>query len=76
MISHSFFIILVLVVIWSLIWKGLALWKSARRDDLWWFIAIIVINTCGILEIIYIFFIAGGSDQKKNELGSELEEKD
>jgi len=40
---------------WSLLWKGLALWKSARRGKNWWFIVLLVINTLGLLEILYLF---------------------
>jgi len=45
-------------LIWSLIWKGFALWKSAELRQKYWFIALLIINTFGILEIIYIFLIA------------------
>ena len=48
---------LVLASIWSLVWKGWALWIAARRGHKVWFIALLVINTLGILEIIYIFTI-------------------
>ena len=48
-------IMLILVLIWSLIWKGLALWKSARKNHLIWFIVLLIVNTIGILEILYIF---------------------
>ena len=51
--------ILIPLVIWMLVWKGIALWKSARRSEMIWFIALLVLNTLGILEIIYIFFVAG-----------------
>lgn len=40
---------------WSLFWKGLALWKSARRGEKWWFIILFVVNTLGLLEIFYLF---------------------
>lgn len=53
---HPLFIIL--IIVWSLIWKGLALWRSAELGQKYWFIAILVINTLGILEIIYYFFVA------------------
>jgi hypothetical protein len=36
--------------------KGYALWSAAKRDEKWWFIAILILNTLGILEIIYIVF--------------------
>lgn len=50
--------LLILLLVWNLFWKGFALWHSAKRHETWWFIAMLVINTAGILEIIYIFFIA------------------
>jgi methionyl-tRNA synthetase len=46
----------VLMVVWGLIWKGLALWKSARHGQRNWFIALLIINTMGVLEIIYLAF--------------------
>ncbi len=52
------------VFIWSLAWKGIALWKSARLNKMWWFIPLLVINTMGILEILYIFIF---SEKRKAE---------
>lgn len=40
---------------WVVVWKGLALWKAARHDQKWWFIPLLVVNTLGILEILYIY---------------------
>ena len=45
-------------ILWAVVWKGLALWHSARRGQYWWFIILLVVNTLGILEIIYLFFVA------------------
>lgn len=42
------------VVIWSVIWKGLALWRAARLKQMGWYIALLIINTVGIFEIIYL----------------------
>ena len=44
--------------LWSIFWKGLALWHSGRRGQPWWFVILLVLNTVGILEIIYLFAIA------------------
>jgi len=49
-----FIIFLVIVAIWDSIWKLIALWKSARKNQLAWFICIAIFNTVGILPIIYI----------------------
>ncbi len=40
---------------WSLAWKGAAMWKAARNNHQIWFIVLLVINTVGILEMLYIF---------------------
>ncbi len=47
---------LAILVVWSMIWKGIALWKSARNNQLGWFVVILLINTLGILEIVYLAF--------------------
>lgn len=46
--------VLFALVAWSVIWKGLALWRAGRKEHLAWFIVLLVVNTCGILEIIYL----------------------
>lgn len=46
--------LLVILAIWDMIWKFIALWKSARNNQLGWFICIAIFNTVGILPIIYI----------------------
>jgi len=42
---------------WSLIWKGLALWKSAGKKHIVWFVIILLFNTLGLLEIAYLYFL-------------------
>jgi methionyl-tRNA synthetase len=54
----SFSFSLFALIIWTVIWKGIALWKAARNTDKLWFIALLVINTVGILEILYIYFFS------------------
>ena len=51
-------ILLTALILWSLTWKGFALWKSARLSHKKWFIIMLVANTAGILEIVYLFFVA------------------
>jgi len=53
--SSPFFIIL---FAWSLLWKGIALWRAAKSDQRNWFIVLLVINTAGILELLYLFRFA------------------
>lgn len=53
------------VVLWTLPWKAWALWLAARRGDIWWFLGLIIISTLGLLEMVYIFFIAKQSDGRE-----------
>ncbi|MCJ7805097.1 DUF5652 family protein [Patescibacteria group bacterium] len=48
--------LLIVALVWSLIWKGLALWKSARNNQRYWFVALLIVNTVGLLEIVYLAF--------------------
>ena len=48
--------VLILITLWSVILKGFALWYAARGGQKWWFIALLVINTIGILEIVYLIW--------------------
>lgn len=50
--------ILTVIGVWSLTWKGFALWKAAGKKQLIWFIALLIVNTAGILEIFYIFIFS------------------
>jgi hypothetical protein len=47
-----------ILYLWSLVWKGLALWRAAQLKQRNWFVGILILNTLGILEIVYLFFFA------------------
>ena len=51
-------LIFVVLIAWSLVWKGLALWKAARESHKAWFVVLLLVNTVGILEIFYIYFLS------------------
>lgn len=51
-------IVYAILIVWSLAWKGLALYNSARNEEKRWFVAILILNTVGILEIAYLFGFA------------------
>lgn len=48
----------VLIFLWELFWKGIALWRASKLGQRNWFIAILVISSLGILEIVYLFKFA------------------
>lgn len=48
--------LIVILALWSGIWKAIALYKAGGKKDLAWFIVLFIVNTLGILEIFYIFY--------------------
>ncbi len=44
-----------LAMVWTLPWKGVALWRAARNRHLVWFVVLFLVNTLALLEIVYIF---------------------
>ncbi len=56
---------LVPFLLWSLFWKGWALWRAAKNDAQVWFIVLLVVNTLGILDILYLFVFGKKSSRKK-----------
>ena len=62
---QDFSIALVLMLAWSLLWKGWALWRAAQKSQKIWFVVLLIVNTFGILEILYIFIISNDENIKK-----------
>jgi len=56
---------LIVLLLWSLPWKAVALWKAARRGEKIWFIVLLVINTLALLEILYIFIFSKRTQKVK-----------
>lgn len=63
----GFLFVIIFLVVWSIVWKGLALWKSARAGSKPWFVVFLLVNTAGILEIIYLFALSKPSAPIKPE---------
>lgn len=63
-------VVFIILLIWTVIWKGSALWKSARKSHKAWFIVLLIVNTLGILEILYVFWFSElGVKLKKGKKG-------
>lgn len=58
-----------LISLWALAWKGVALWKAAKNKSVIWFVVLLIINDLGIIEILYIFWFSkiGSKKSKKNK---------
>lgn len=59
-----------LIAIWDLAWKGIALWRAARRKEQWWFLALLLVNSMGLLPIAYLM-IWGKDDPDMAKMSSK-----
>jgi hypothetical protein len=69
-LSTTWATVLIIGALWELIWKGVALWKAGRSNQLGWFVALLVVNSVGILPIIYLLTHHTSSNEEK-EYGHE-----
>jgi hypothetical protein len=60
MANQQFMYLLFILLLWDLFWRGIALWKAARESQKYWFLALLILNTVGILPILYIFIFKKG----------------
>lgn len=67
-LQENFWIFL-LIILWTLPWKGFALWRSARNNHLGWFVVLLVVNSLAVLEIFYIFIFG------RNEFRQKLKQR-
>lgn len=61
--SNWFMVIASFLVLWDLTWKRLALWRAGRKNEPVWFVFLLILNTLGILPIVYLII----SKDKKNK---------
>ena len=64
--ENNYVFLFVIILIWTIPWKGVALWKAARRNSKGWFIILLVLNTLAILEILYIFVFSKKNESRRN----------
>jgi hypothetical protein len=46
--------VIIFVAIWDGVWKLIAMWKSARNNQMAWYVCLAIFNTVGILPILYL----------------------
>ena len=71
--------VFIALMLWSMAWKGWALWVASQKNSKGWFIALFIVNTFGILEILYIFFFSKKTSKissTKDEVIVEIETKE
>jgi Family of unknown function (DUF5652) len=64
--------LVIAVVAWSLTWKGVSLWRAAKDDNKRWFVTLLVSNTLGILDAVYLFGVSGARRRRHRDERSIL----
>lgn len=63
-----FWMLIGILIIWSIFWKAWGLWRAGNRKDKGWFIVLFVLNTAGILPIIYLYLTKKKKKTKKKSI--------
>ena len=53
-LSTAWTTVLIIAALWDLFWRGWGLWRAGRRNQPVWFVVMLVINSLGIIPIIYL----------------------
>jgi len=61
LVNPTLNIVLLILTLWTIPWKIYAVWLAVKKRSKKWFVALLILNTVGILEIFYIFKIANKS---------------
>jgi hypothetical protein len=50
--------LIAILVVWSILWKCYSVWTAAQNHSKKWFVVLVIFNTFGILDMIYVFGVA------------------
>lgn len=53
-LTGGMFTLIIVLALWSAVWKGFALYRAGKVHDPIWFVVLFIVNTVGILEILYL----------------------
>ncbi len=65
---------LILLAVWTIAIKGYALWHAAKNGQKEWFIALLILNTIGILELVYLVWFCPDHHLKRKHRHSSHRE--
>lgn len=69
-IHYGLFGLIIPLTILDLILRGISLWKAAKKDQRFWFVSLLIINSVGILPLTYLLL-----NRETNDLSKKLSKK-
>lgn len=69
--NSGFLWIFIVLMIWSFVWKGFALYRAGFNRSPVWFVVLLIVNTVGILEILYLFIWGKKKSDSKNAVAAQ-----
>lgn len=54
-LSIGMWVLIIIIGIWEMIWKFMAMWRASKNNSVIWFVVLGILNTLGILSILYIY---------------------
>lgn len=54
-LSAEIWALIIVIGVWEMIWKFMAMWRASKNNSVAWFIVLGILNTIGILPILYIY---------------------
>jgi hypothetical protein len=60
--------LLLISLVWIVFWKILSMWKAARNNHKIWFVVLLLVNTIGLLEVLYYFVFSEIKSNNKDKI--------
>lgn len=57
--------ILIVLLLVDITLKGFALWRAAKNNQKYWFVALLIVNSVGILPAVYLLLISPSKEKNK-----------
>jgi hypothetical protein len=64
-----------ILIVWTLFWKGVGLWNSARRNNFAIFVIFLLVNTAGVLPIAYLIYLKFSKENIIEQIGHKKPRK-
>lgn len=61
---------IIILLAWTLVWKAFGLWHSAKRNNGIMFVIMLLVNSAGIIPIVYLLYLKYGKENEIEQIRS------